>query len=224
MMGAEQRPNRVREIGGIAEITGLEIPTHDIFDILTLRSRPFTIFSSRTNPERGHEIPLSYYFGDRGKFFVWMTNNDIRRALPDESIVDGLFRVDRQNRRLLFEPHAGLPTRDRYRAAELHLGYKGTLIDMAEILVDKGFSVVQISMLRELEALAPSDHLLKVVGKVAQATRVFKQLTGLEGSEAYQIEGPRTLEQIIAGQFLPVTPINLQDEGYLERLRSEWLA
>lgn len=222
MASTEQRPDNASEIGSIAEMTGTgEIPVHDVFDTLVLRERPFTISSVRKNPRRGQEVALVNYYGDQGKYFVWMANNS-RRALSDEPIIDGLFRVDRQNRRLLFEPFTTLPSRDSYRATELQLGYTGKLIDMAAILADRGFPIMQISMLQTLEAHGPSGHFKEVVSKVVQARSAFSQLTGLDIAEAYQVEGVLTIDQIMAGQFIPVTPIDPKNEGYLGRLKSNW--
>jgi hypothetical protein len=46
----------------------------------------------------------------------------------------------------------------------------------------------------------------------------------IESSQAYQILGIRTLEQIKKQDLLPESPMNLNDiPGYIKQLKSNWL-
>src|SRR4030042_692790 len=191
----------------------------DLYPILH-QPIPLQVRSLNITPQDTMHTPLiAVRFGEYDGLhnMVWLANNDPRESWdPDEVILPGMFMYNEQSRHLLFVPNYRLPSRDAYRGWGNIYNTKETLLSMLQTLIGNGASLFQATVLDDLGArsiknFSPGSRytLMAIIGGIEGQ---FSQQTGLDSKiNAFRREGPITLDQILAREFLPISLLTLKD-------------
>lgn len=223
-MATEQDPAKFYERDFMASIRPGESMSHDVVQVLLHDAGPFSVAYEGAESQL-RPFPIAYHFlSHRGVGnHVWLANNDpFRKGHMPEPIFDGLFKIDKRNKRILFEPGVGLPFRDSYRAIGFSYLYRSSLLDILTRVSAESYPFVQITSLRKAVSLVEKENLVQASFIQGEAERLFEKRMGIEAWEAYQVEGPRTLGQLQAGELLPITPLEVQKELCFRRLERDW--
>jgi hypothetical protein len=205
-------------------VSGEPLPILPVEETLFTEENPFKI-ESLHRPELEHPPRIASFFGTfHENGFVGIANNfPGDRDSFSEPVINGLFKIDRINGRILFEPGNGLPVYDSYRQRGKIFQYEGTVVDLISNLIARGKPLYQITTLHRLVLLyQPPRNAYVTLALAGRLQSEFSRQTGLNYLEAYQIDGPVTISQLVRGEYLTPRPLDKTFAKNYSRLSKQW--
>ncbi|HLG25090.1 MAG TPA: hypothetical protein VI564_09230 [Candidatus Nanoarchaeia archaeon] len=192
----------------------------NLVEAMTNFDDKFILYEGNENTRPIHRVSIGLYFGN--EHYVWLGNNGI--GSPEKGMIDGMFYLDRENKRVLFFPCDAFSPRESIVASHnsLYSG-KNSLADVLRELESNSFQFYQATRLfgRQFYEGMEREDILKF-GAGSEIMREFFNATGKNGHESFQINGLTTLKDILSGTRLPMVPLDSDIDRYLKRLRVDW--
>ena len=183
------------------------------------------IYSPKQDKHHSRHLGLYFHRGDDYPTFI-----EQGKELGNPNLVDGVCRIDVPKKRILFDPHAvSGKWRERIQAyGGVDLLYPGFLYDvLAELTQEGKYELVQVSTIfYKTEIVAEDDNPSRLdMGKysaIMHAQREFNIATGKHRNEAFQVEGPISIEDILNGKFIKPTLAIKDKKQYVDRISGGW--
>jgi len=207
-------------------------PGPTIIDVLEME-KPFVIdiYSPEQDKHHSHHLGLYFHRGDDyptgGDYPTFIEKG---KELGNQNLVNGVCRIDVPKKRILFDPHAvSGKWRERIQAyGGVDLLYPGFLYDvLAELTQEGGYGLLQVTTIYyKPEIVAEDDNPSRLdMGKytaVIRAQREFNRATGKHQNEAFHVEGPISIEDILNGKFIKPTLAIKDKKQYVDRISGGW--
>lgn len=174
---------------------------HDLADILMDFPQPFGISHAPDLQQGIDTYELGLWDGDSDVVYLGVNHNPYSGNVHPEPA--GLFYLERQNRRMLYDPEAAIPLRDSYRGFyQNDFGTTARLSDLIGIVLAKEVPLYQITSLFQIPGV--KDFL--------QPQMMRRLHTGSAIAQPYRVEGSLKLEAVMQQRLHPVQPITSSAE------------
>lgn len=170
---------------------------YGLTDILLNFPEPFGISHAPSLRQGIEQYSMGLWDGD-GEV-VWMGVSQYANNLREKPEVGGLFYLERQKRRMLYDPGSEIPLRDSYRGFYRNdFGTTARLSDLVQLVLAEGIPMHQITSLFRIPGI--KDFLDPLM------MRPFS--TALP----HRLEGEISLEDIMQQKLYPIKPVTSQSE------------
>lgn len=202
----------------------LNIESHkDLTEIMLSHPDPFGISHAPDLRPGRDQYELGLWDGDDDIVYLGVNHNPYSGRTIDAP--KGLFYLEREKMRLLYDPKSAIPLRDSYRGFyQNDFGTTAKLGDVIQLLEVAGLSILQITSLfdipgvKELTRQDPS-----ILRQIEMQYATLKPHSSI--FQPYRIEGKTDSSKILAGKYLHISGVLKVDELMREsqKMQENWV-